>query len=67
MKTRALVSSIVNEGIKAILIFFYKKVLQSQNASKKKEKVHMQTKKTAFLYTQRCEQKHSIFMSSKNV
>ena len=55
MKTRALVSSIVNEGIKAILNFFYKKVLQSQNASKKKEKVHMQTNKTAFLYTQRCE------------
>ena len=67
MKTRALVSSIVNEGIKAILKCFYKKILQSQNASKKKEKVHLQTKKTAFLYTQRCEQKHSIFMCSKNV
>ena len=46
-------SSIVNAGIKAILNFF-KKILQSQNASKMK-KVHKQTKKTAFLSTQRCE------------
>ena len=56
-------SSIVNEGIKAILNFL-KKILQSQNASKMK-KVHKQTKKTAFLIYSEVRINNSIFIHLK--